>query len=104
MFRIKEKKNGRQGNQNHIHVYILFWPYFSTKNYFVDSLKFSQNYFDSEEQFMRRNGGKYFYFIVSGEISVYLVKIKVISITRLISYHYTCDWYDLYFHSSLWTT
>ena len=47
----------------------------------------------------------YFYFIVSGEISVYLVKIKVISITsELISYHFTCDWYDLYFHYSLWTT
>ena len=31
-----------------------------------------------------------FYFIVSGEISVYLMKIKVISITsELISYHFT---------------
>ena len=45
------------------------------------------------------------YFIVSGEISVYLVKIKVVSITsELISYHFTSDWYDLYFHSSLWAT
>ena len=44
------------------------------------------------------------YFIVSCEISVYLVKIKVVSITsEMISYHFTCDWYDLYFHSSLWT-
>ena len=34
--------------------------------------------------------GKEFYFIVSGEISVYLVKIKVVSITsELISYHFT---------------
>ena len=32
------------------------------------------------------------YFIVSGEISVYLVKIKVVSITsELISYHFTSD-------------
>ena len=31
-----------------------------------------------------------FYFIVSGEISVYLVKIKVVSITsEMISYHFT---------------
>ena len=31
-----------------------------------------------------------FYFIVSGEISVYLLKIKVVSITsELISYHFT---------------
>ena len=31
-----------------------------------------------------------FYFIVSGEISVYLMKIKVVSITsELISYHFT---------------
>ena len=45
------------------------------------------------------------YFIVSGEISVYLGKIKVVSITsELISYHYTSDSYDLYFHSSLWKT
>ena len=45
------------------------------------------------------------YFIVSGEISVYLVKIKVVSITsELISYHFTSDWYNLYFHCSLWTT
>ena len=48
---------------------------------------------------------KILYFIVNGEISVYLVKIKVVSITsELISYHFTSDWYDLYFHSSLWTT
>ena len=34
----------------------------------------------------------YFYFIVSGEISVYLVKIKVVSITsELILYHFTSD-------------
>ena len=46
-----------------------------------------------------------FYFIVSGEISVYLMKIKVVSFTsELISYHFTSDWCDLYFHSSLWTT
>ena len=33
-----------------------------------------------------------FYFIVSGEISVYLMKIKVVSITsELISYHFTSD-------------
>ena len=33
-----------------------------------------------------------FYFIVRGEISVYLVKIKVVSITsELISYHFTSD-------------
>ena len=45
------------------------------------------------------------YFIVSGEISVYLVKIKVVSITsELISYHFISNGYDLYFHSSLWTT
>ena len=32
------------------------------------------------------------YFIVSGEISVYLMKIKVVSITsELISYHFTSD-------------
>ena len=38
------------------------------------------------------------YFIVSGEISVYLVKIKVISITsELISYHFTSDGYDYIF-------
>ena len=31
-----------------------------------------------------------FYFIVSGEINVYLVKIKVVSITsEMISYHFT---------------
>ena len=43
---------------------------------------------------------KMVYFIVSSEISVYLVKIKVVSITsEMISYHFTCDWYDLYFHS-----
>ena len=35
---------------------------------------------------------KLIYFIVSSEISVYLVKIKVISFTsELISYHYTTD-------------
>ena len=35
---------------------------------------------------------KKIYFIVSGEISVYLVKIKVVSITsELISYHFTSD-------------
>ena len=35
---------------------------------------------------------KIFYFIVSGEISVYLVKIKMVSITsELISYHFTSD-------------
>ena len=46
-----------------------------------------------------------FYFIVSGEISVYLVKIKVVSITsELISYHFTGDRSDLYFHSSLRAT
>ena len=34
----------------------------------------------------------FIYFIVSGEISKYLVKIKVVSITsELISYHFTCD-------------
>ena len=39
---------------------------------------------------------KWDYFIVSGEISVYLVKIKGVSITsELISYHFTSDWYDL---------
>ena len=44
------------------------------------------------------------YFIVSGEISVYLMKIKLVSITsELILYHFTSDWYNLYFHSSLWT-
>ena len=44
----------------------------------------------------------YIYFIVSGEISVYLVKIKVVSITsELISYHFTSDWYDLYIVFSL---
>ena len=33
-----------------------------------------------------------FYFIVSGEISVYLVKIKLVSITsEMISYHFTSD-------------
>ena len=32
----------------------------------------------------------HFYFIVSGEINVYLVKIKVVSITsEMISYHFT---------------
>ena len=45
------------------------------------------------------------YFIVSGEISAYLVKIKLVSVTsELISYHFTGDGYDLYFHSSLWAT
>ena len=35
---------------------------------------------------------RFFYFIVSGEISVYLMKIKVVSITsELISYHFTSD-------------
>ena len=34
----------------------------------------------------------HFYFIVRGEISVYLVKMKVVSITsEMISYHFTCD-------------
>ena len=38
-----------------------------------------------------------FYFIVSGEIRVYLVKIKAASITsEMISYHFTSDLYDLY--------
>ena len=33
-----------------------------------------------------------FYFIVDGEISVYLMKINVVSITsELISYHFTSD-------------
>ena len=33
-----------------------------------------------------------YYFIVSGEINVYLMKIKVVSITsELISYHFTSD-------------
>ena len=33
-----------------------------------------------------------FYFIVSGEVSVYLVKIKEVSITsEMISYHFTSD-------------
>ena len=45
------------------------------------------------------------YFIVRGETSVYLVKIKVVSVTsELISYHFTSDRYDLDFHSSLWAT
>ena len=47
------------------------------------------------------------YFIVSGEISVYLMKIKVVSITsELISYYFNIVKYryDLYFDSSLWTT
>ena len=45
------------------------------------------------------------YFIVSGQISVYLVKIKEISITsEMISYHFTSDRYDLYFCCSLWMT
>ena len=45
------------------------------------------------------------YFIVNGEVSVHLVKIKVVSVTsELISYHFTSDRYDLYFHSSLWAT
>ena len=50
---------------------------------------------------------KEFYFIVSGEISVYLMKIKVVSITsELISYHFTIvnDTIYIYFHSSLWRT
>ena len=33
-----------------------------------------------------------FYFIVSGEINVYLVKIKVVSLTsEMLSYHFTSD-------------
>ena len=53
----------------------------------------------------QRNISDKFYFIVSGEISVYLMKIKVVSITsELILYHFTSDRYDLYFNSSLWTT
>ena len=37
-------------------------------------------------------GGSFIYFIVSGEISVYLVKIKVVSITsEVISYLFTSD-------------
>ena len=39
---------------------------------------------------MFQNSNNIFYFIVSSEISVYLVKIKVVSITsELISYHFT---------------
>ena len=35
---------------------------------------------------------KFIYFIVSGEISVYLMKIKVVSITsEMILYHFTSD-------------
>ena len=38
------------------------------------------------------NGCHNIYFIVSGEISVHLVKIKVVLITsELISYHFTSD-------------
>ena len=34
----------------------------------------------------------HFYFIVSSEISVYLVKMKVVSVTsEMVSYHFTCD-------------
>ena len=37
-----------------------------------------------------RDGSMIFYFIVSGEINVYLVKIKVVSISsEMISYHFT---------------
>ena len=47
-----------------------------------------------------------FNFIISDETSVFLMKIKVVSITSemIIPYHFTNDWYDLYFHSSLWMT
>ena len=39
---------------------------------------------------MFQNSNNIFYFIFSGEISVYLMKIKVVSITSdLISYHFT---------------
>ena len=42
--------------------------------------------------FSRQQRKKCIYFIVSGEMSVYLVKIKVVSITsELISYHFTSD-------------
>ena len=45
-----------------------------------------------------------FYFILSGEINAYHWRIKVISFTsETISYQFTCEWYDLYFHcSELW--
>ena len=37
--------------------------------------------------------------------SVYIWWKKMVLITsELISYHFTGNWYDLYFHSSLWTT
>ena len=45
------------------------------------------------------------YFIVSGEISVYLMKIKVVSITsELISYHFTIVNDTIYIFTPLWTT
>ena len=44
------------------------------------------------------------FFIVSGEISVYLMKIKVVSITsELISYHFTIA-NDTIYIFTLWTT
>ena len=43
-------------------------------------------------KFVQSKNNTLFYFIVSGGISVYLVKIKVVSITsELISYHFTSD-------------
>ena len=45
-----------------------------------------------ENNILQQISNKEFYFIVSGEISVYLVKIKVESITsELISYHFISD-------------
>ena len=58
------------------------------KNYFLNDAA-SLSYLSMKCMLEDR---KLIYFIVSGEISVYLVKIKVVSITsELISYHFTCD-------------
>ena len=47
----------------------------------------------------------FYILLLAAKKSVYVVKKKVVSITsEMESYHFTCDWYDLYFHSSLWTT
>ena len=44
---------------------------------------------------------KKLYFIFSSEINAYHWRIKVISFTsEMISYQFTCEWYDLYFHCS----
>ena len=63
-------------------------------------LKNKRKYFISAE--VRQIRILVLYFVVSGEINVYLMKIKVVSITsELILYHFTSDWYRGY--SNVWS-